>query len=709
MAVKYIPFSPNVLQGQAVLDNFVRTQRILRYKGDSEVEASIRRGMPLYEVSEKEARGDHAADNLLIRGECVSACAYLKDKGITVDLVYIDPPFASGADYAKKVYVRRNPKVAAAIKQAEEELEIDEMKTFEEKMYGDIWNKEDYLNWMYTNLVAIKSIMSEKASIYVHLDYHIVHYVKILLDEIFGEDRFVNEIIWQRTDPHNDAKKQLGRLHDTILWYSKDEEYIYNFTDVVEELSKAALKEYSLVRFPNGHVESYKENKKYEEGCRRFKLDDCTWKGTTNKFVWRGATPSDKRVWPYSSPAEMDEAVERGEFYLRDPNQGAARCRVSYLDEREGQILQDIWTDCGRMKGGSSYTTEKPEALLERIIKASSDEGMLVADFFGGSGVTAAVANQLGRRFVHGDIGINSIQIARDRLVEAGANFTRLEINDGINLFRNPQQTNDKLLELTDVTHNAQLDGFWAGSVNDSAMGMVPVHLPDFLPGKHPMLDEAFLSQLVHGKLGALPDGTKKVIVYYVDSIPKEERETFIREQNLHINIKVEFLDLKPKLDLVVVSDEADYTLQEVQPEGQMFPVWQLTMNSFVSDRVLQKINAVNETRYAQYLKKLKDYRDHIEDNQKKGKKEPTFTRIDISDEGLETIEWLSLDCEEADINAPWHSNVEVKIDKVGNVIRNGKKTNTLWDGTIQTDDNARKPLRLMVRNICGDETKYVI
>ena len=129
MAVKYIPFSPNVLQGQAVLDNFVRTQRILRYKGDSEVEASIRRGMPLYEVSEKEARGDHAADNLLIRGECVSACAYLKDKGITVDLVYIDPPFASGADYAKKVYVRRNPKVAAAIKQAEEELEIDEMKT----------------------------------------------------------------------------------------------------------------------------------------------------------------------------------------------------------------------------------------------------------------------------------------------------------------------------------------------------------------------------------------------------------------------------------------------------------------------------------------------------------------------------------------------------------------------------------------------------
>ena len=176
MAVKYIPFSPNILQGQAVLDNFVRTQRILRYKGDSEVESSIRRGMPLYEVSEQESHGDHAAENMIIRGECVSACAYLKDRGIMVDLVYIDPPFASGADYAKKVYVRRNPKVAAAIQQAEEELDIEEIKTFEEKMYGDIWNKEDYLNWMYTNLVAIRSVMSERASIYVHLDYHIGHY-----------------------------------------------------------------------------------------------------------------------------------------------------------------------------------------------------------------------------------------------------------------------------------------------------------------------------------------------------------------------------------------------------------------------------------------------------------------------------------------------------------------------------------------------------
>ena len=677
MAVKYIPFSPNILQGQAVLDNFVRTQRILRYKGDSGVETSIRRGMPLYEVLEQESRGgDHAADNLLIRGECVSTCAYLKDRGIMVDLVYIDPPFASGADYAKKVYVRRNPKVADAIRQAEEELDIEEMKTFEEKMYGDIWNKEDYLNWMYTNLVAIKSVMSERASIYVHLDWHIVHYVKILMDEIFGEDNFLNDVTWKRqTSSGFKGKNSMGKNHDNILVYAKSDDFLYN----TQYLPYSD--EYLDQRFIHIEVVEGKE--------RRFK---------------------DAFLGTATSQDTIEQLKRENKIYYT--SSGGMRLKV-YLDETEGIPLDDIWTDVNAVNSQAEervdYATQKPEALLERIIKASSDEGMLVADFFGGSGVTVAVANKLGRRFIHGDIGINSIQTARDRLVELGASFTRMEINDGISLFRNPQQTNDKLLELTGVSRNASLDSFWAGSTNDSQKGMVPVYLPNFLPGKRPMLDEAFLKELVHGKLGTLPDGTRKVVVYYVDSIPKQQREDYVHEQNIYVNIEVEFCDLKPILDQVVVSDEADFTLQEVQPQGQMFPVWQLTMNSFMSDRVLQKINAVNETRHAQYLKKLNDYRDHLEENQQKGKKEPTFTRIDISDEGLETIEWLSLDCEEADINAPWHSSVEIKIDKAGYVIRNGQKTNSLWDGIIATDDNTQKPLRLMVRNICGDETKFVL
>ena len=141
MPIKYVPYVPEPVKGQAVL-NF---NRVLKYQGADDINATLQRGMPLYEMETKETVGDNADGNLVIRGECVSACAYLKEKGIQVDLVYIDPPFASGADYAKQVYIRRNPKVAEAIDKAEQELDVDELKAFEEKMYGDVWDKEKYL------------------------------------------------------------------------------------------------------------------------------------------------------------------------------------------------------------------------------------------------------------------------------------------------------------------------------------------------------------------------------------------------------------------------------------------------------------------------------------------------------------------------------------------------------------------------------------
>ena len=146
MAIKYIPYFKEPIQGQAILDNFTRTKRVLKYAENDKVLNRIERGMPLYEVDTEEIVGNKETENMVIRGECVSACAYLKENNIKVDLVYIDPPFASGADYAKTIYVRRNPKVAEAIEKAEEKLEDEELRTFEEKMYGDVWNKEAYLN-----------------------------------------------------------------------------------------------------------------------------------------------------------------------------------------------------------------------------------------------------------------------------------------------------------------------------------------------------------------------------------------------------------------------------------------------------------------------------------------------------------------------------------------------------------------------------------
>lgn len=224
MPIKYIPFIPEPIEGQAVLGNF---NRILKYKGADDVSMVLQRGMPLYEMEEQETVGENPDGNLVIRGECVSACAYLKDQGIQVDLVYIDPPFASGADYAKKVYIRRNPKVAEAIAQAEQELDIDELKAFEEKMYGDVWDKEKYLSWMYENLMAIKSVMSETASIYVHLDFHVGHYVKILLDEIFGEDNYQNDIYWYYYNKFDDVADEL--LQHPVCIYAKPSGVEANF------------------------------------------------------------------------------------------------------------------------------------------------------------------------------------------------------------------------------------------------------------------------------------------------------------------------------------------------------------------------------------------------------------------------------------------------------------------------------------------------
>ena len=618
MAIKYISYDPNVLEGQAILDNFVRTQRILRYRDNDKVFERIQRGMPLYEVESQEVVGKNPNHNLVLRGECLSACAYLKEKGVKVDLVYIDPPFASGADYAKKVYIRRNPKVAEAIKQAETEIDSEELRNFEEKMYGDVWDKERYLNWMYENLMAIKSVMSDTASIYVHLDWHIGHYVKILMDEIFGEDNFRNEIVWCYTGPTN-QKNNFPRKHDLIFLYDKSEQYVFN-----------------------------------------------------SDSVRIGFKKSTKTGGKTSLAGKQNDSV------------------LEELDKK-GKIVEDWWidiADLGKVHTQDvGYATQKPEALLERIIKASSNEGMLVADFFGGSGVTATVASKLGRKFIHCDIGINSIETTCDRLRKARAEFEVMEIKDGVSLYRNPVQTMDKLKGLIPgLRDEDMLDKLWAGSIHDTKVGMQPVYLPNLMDSSTRLLDTALMNRILKEAMPNLPDETKKVVVYYIDITDIKEIKQFIKEQNNTL-IEVELRDLKNVLDNVVVEDDAEFDVKEIQPEGEAFKVWQVSINRFFSDRVNKKIEEFNLKGQQQTLKSGK-----------------AFKPITLSEEGLETIEFLSLDCSSADTSSPWHSDAEVLIDRLGYVRKNGIDTKSFWDGTITSDN---KPLRLKIRNICGDETIY--
>lgn len=678
MATKYISYYPNTLEGQALLDNFVRTRRILRYRDNDRIVEHIKRGMPLYEVESLEKRGANEKHNLMMHGECLSTCAYLKEQGIEVDLVYIDPPFASGADYAKKIYIRRNPLVQKVMKEAEQNLDNEEMKEFEEKMYGDIWDKERYLNWMYENLMAIKSVMSENASIYVHLDYHIGHYVKILMDEIFGEENFRNEIVWKRSTAHNDSTG-FANLHDNIFYYSKSSNLYF---------------ETPMVPYSEEYISNY-YNKQDEDGRKYLDRDLSAkgLKGSGYSYTWKG-----KEGYWRCPITTMERLEKEGRIYYT--SNGTPRYK-QYLDEMEGVPAQDLWVDIFAVNSQAEervdYATQKPEALLERIIKASSNEGMLVADFFGGSGVTAAVAHKLNRHFIHGDVNINSLQTARDRLVNAGAEFEIKEVKDGVRLFRNPVQTMDKLRDnlIPGLTANAKLDSqYWAGSIMDSKYGMMPVYLPNLLDGSKRVLDKSEMMNIIHKALPDLPDEVKRVIIYYVDVEEINELRQFIEAENQQTLIEFELRDLKQVLDEVIMEDEAEWDLQEAKDSLGLSMGWKLQLKSFHSDRVAKKVHDFNEKGVLQANKK------------RASGKSANFSKIKLSDEGLETIEWASVDCVNAEKNAPWHSDMEVKIEKMGTVTINGKKTQDYWDASIVSDD---KPLRLKIRNICGDETIFVL
>lgn len=606
MPIKYVPFIPEPVEGQAVLGNF---NRILKYKGADDVSMTLQRGMPLYEMEKQETVGENADGNMVIRGECVSACAYLKEQGIQVDLVYIDPPFASGADYAKKVYIRRNPKVAEAIAQAEQELDIDELKAFEEKMYGDVWEKEKYLNWMWENLTAIKSIMSETAQIYVHLDYHTGHYIKVLMDEVFGEDKFRNEIVWC----YNGGAVPVGefpRKHDNIFRYSmSDNEWVFN-----------------------------------------------------------------TQYRPYNElTAQRMQHIHKG----------------IHVDVDRGTPVTDWWTDIKVPTGPRNqekldYATQKPEALLERIITVSSNEKMIVADFFGGSGVTAAVANKLGRKFIHCDIGLNSIQTTRDRLASDGASFDVLEIKDGVQLYRNPVQTMDKIKSLIPGLKNEDsLDSFWEGAISDSKLGTVPVYVPNLMDSSSKLLDKVMMNRIIHQAIPDLDSNIKKVIVYYIDITNEAEIQKFIKDDD-STNIEIELRDLKTILDDVIIGDYAEFHAEETHED--LLGGYAVTIDKFISDRVLSKIAEFNQ-------KAL------LNSSAKK-----PYKPIEISEDGLELIEFLSIDCTAAE--GEWHSDSEIKIDKNGFVIINGAKTKDFWDSSICSEN---KPLRLKIRNICGDETVWEV
>ncbi|MFZ6773435.1 site-specific DNA-methyltransferase [Undibacterium sp. SXout7W] len=338
-------------------------------------------------------------DNLLAMAALLAGDEQTPSLRGKVNLIYIDPPFDSKADYRTKVVLPG--------------VELEQKPTvIEQFAYSDTWSDgtASYLAMITPRLILMRELLSDSGSIYVHLDWHVGHYVKIVLDEIFGRDNFINEIVWKRSTAKNDAKqgaKFFGRIHDTLHLYSKHKESFY-FQTVYQNYSEEYLATaYNKIDSKNG---------------KRYKTTDLSAAkgGGDTSYLWNGFPPPSGRYWAFSI-ANMEKFEAENKLYYSESGRPYLK---QYLDEMPGLSPVDLWDEFPGVTIKSErldYATQKPEKLLERIIQASCPNNGLVADFNGGSGTTAAVAEKLGRRWITTDLGKPACMIMRKRLIDQNA------------------------------------------------------------------------------------------------------------------------------------------------------------------------------------------------------------------------------------------------------------------------------------------------
>ena len=324
----------------------------------------------------------------------------LKEYRGKIDLIYIDPPFASDADYKRKIKVKGQSVVTDSM-------------SFEEKQYGDIWNNDEYLQFMYERLLIMRELLSDNGTIFVHCDWRVCSYMRLLMDEVFGKENFLNEIIWNYSGGrigHN----FFGRKHDNIYWYAK----IY--------------------------------------GTKTFNYDEVRQEYAASKLA-------------------------RNKY----KNNGSNERVLDYKPNEEGKFPEDVWTISiinPFAKERLDYPTQKPERLIEDVIKAASNPGDLVFDCFMGSGTTQAVALKLGRRYIGADINLGSIQTTTKRLLnitndnpnEAFSGFEVYNVNN-YDFFRNPVEARELLIEALEVQPFPQSD-IWDGELDGRMVKIMPVN-----------------------------------------------------------------------------------------------------------------------------------------------------------------------------------------------------------------------------------------
>ena len=354
---------------------------------------------------------------------------YVQDE--CVDLVYLDPPFNSNQTYNVLFREKDGSQSASQIKAFEDTWQWDETaaRSYEETVeaggqvaealiaFRQIVGTNDmlaYLAMMAPRLVELWRVLKPTGSLYLHCDPTASHYLKLLLDSIFGKLNFRNEITWQRHESHNDATKY-GNIADVILYYSRGSSPTWN--PLYEAYGESQMKRF----------------KHKDEAGRKYKLENLTapLRGNSGRFEWRGTIPGPTRMWSKSLEV-MEEMWAQGRIETKRDGTPRLDGEKVYLDESLGKPLQNIWTDIPRIANTSrerlSYPTQKPIALLERIIQSSSDEGDTILDPFCGCGTATAAAQKLGRNWIGIDITQLAISLVRYRLRDSFGKNCRFDV-----------------------------------------------------------------------------------------------------------------------------------------------------------------------------------------------------------------------------------------------------------------------------------------
>lgn len=371
-----------------------------------------------YPAQLKEVHGEEVDGwrNKIYWGDNLQVMSHLlKEFRGKVDLIYIDPPFDSKADYKMTVSVKG--KSAS-----------NDWQSFEEKQYGDIWTNDEYLQFMFDRLVLARELLSTDGAILLHCDWHKSHHLRCLLDEVFGASNFRNEIIWAYPGREMHIEKKYNSKHDTILFYAKTES------------SRVYMKQIAI---------AYDRDERLRTLRRKVYQDD-----DGREWVWetRGQAAGQEPYKRY-----VDEIIEDGKA-IND-----------YWNDLQYSDVDDCWDDVQFLRGNdpqrTGYPTQKPESLLERVIKGHTREDGLVLDFFMGSGTTQAVAMKLGRRFIGADINLGAIQTTTKRLIRVAEELRQKQLDPDTKLytgfevynvnhydiFRNPVQAKELLLEALEV------------------------------------------------------------------------------------------------------------------------------------------------------------------------------------------------------------------------------------------------------------------